>query len=336
MESGLIVMAHGGGGERTRRLVETMCAEGLDNPILRRMDDAAQLTVAGRELVFTTDAFVVDPPFFPGGDIGRLAVCGTVNDLAVQGGRPRYLSAAFVFEEGFPVADARQIAASMGVAAAESGVLVVAGDTKVVERGKGGGVYIVTSGIGERLADVDVGVGNARAGDAVMVSGPVGDHGLAVMGCREGLALSSPLVSDVAPVWGLVEAILGAGRGIRCLRDPTRGGLAAALCDIASASGVGIVLDEAQIPVRREVVAACELLGLDPLVAACEGRVVAVCDPGVAEGALAAWRGRPEGEGARIIGAVAAGPRGVVTLATREGGQRVVDMPAGDVLPRIC
>ena len=332
----VVLLAHGGGGTRTRALIDDVILRVLNNPILARLDDSACVELAGAELVFTTDSYVVDPLFFPGGDIGRLAACGTVNDLVMQGGVPRYLSLALILEEGFRLADLERIVRSLGEAAAEAGVTVGTGDTKVVERGRGSGVFINTSGIGERRPGVDVHVSNARPGDAVIVTGTLGDHGIAVMSQREGLRFEAGIASDVAPLAGLMDGVFRAAPRVRCLRDPTRGGLAAALGDIAARSGVGIRIRETNVPVRREVAAACRLLGLDPLNVANEGKALIVCGAEDADRIMAALRAHPLGREAAVIGTVCAEPRGLVLMETVSGGERVVETPSGEDLPRIC
>jgi hydrogenase expression/formation protein HypE len=279
---------------------------------------------------------VVRPLFFPGGDIGRLAVNGTVNDLAVGGARPLFLSAAFILEEGLPLADLRRVVESMRTACAEAGVRVVTGDTKVVDRGKCDGMFVTTAGIGVVPEGVALSIRNARPGDRVLVSGTLGDHGIAVMSVREGLEFETVLESDTAPLHGLARMMLDACPAIRCMRDPTRGGLASALNELAVASHVGVKLTEAAIPLRPEVRAACEMLGLDPLYVACEGRLVAVAPPEDADRLLAAMRGHPLGRAAAIVGEVVADHAGLVTLRTPIGGERVVPLLAGDQLPRIC
>ena len=331
-----VIVAADGGGGGTRELLRSVILPSIDNPVLRQLDDAACIERPAGELVFTTDSFVVHPLFFPGGDIGRLAVCGTVNDLAMQGGRPRYLSLGLILEEGLRIGDLRRIMKSLGDTAREAGVAVVAGDTKVVERGAGNGVYINTAGIGERVPGVDVHVSRARAGDRVLVTGPIGDHGVAVMSVREGIRFETELVSDVAPLGGLVEGLLAEVPGVHVLRDPTRGGVAAALNDIAGASGVCIRLRESDLPVREEVKGACGLLGFDPLNVANEGKALVVCSPEDAGAVLAALRRHPLGVGACEIGEVTGGPAGRVLLRTGLGGERIVDVPSGEDLPRIC
>jgi hydrogenase expression/formation protein HypE len=338
----LIVMAHGGGGGMTKRLVRDIVLREVGNPVLDPLDDAACFASPGAELVMTTDSYVVHPIFFPGGDIGRLAVCGTVNDLAMQGGRPVYLSLALILEEGLPVRDLERVIRSAGEAAREAGVLVVTGDTKVVERRRrepgaaAPGLYVNTTGIGVRPPGVDTAVAHARPGDAVIVSGTLGDHGVAVLCGREGLELSSGLESDVAPLAGMVGALLDAVPGVHCLRDPTRGGLAAAVCDIAEASGCAVRLRESDVPVRPEVRGACDLLGLEPLNVANEGKAVVVCPAADAGRALEILRSHPAGRHARAIGEVTAGPEGMAILHTAAGGERIVVVPSGEDLPRIC
>ncbi|MGW3607277.1 hydrogenase expression/formation protein HypE [Micromonospora sp. NPDC005161] len=331
-----ITLAHGAGGKATHSLVEGLFVEAFRNPTLEALEDAAVLSVGTGRLAFTTDSYVVSPLFFPGGDIGDLAVNGTVNDLAVSGARPLYLSAGFILEEGFPVADLRRITASMAAAAARAGVQVVTGDTKVVQRGKADGCYVNTAGVGVLERPLSLGAAHIRPGDAVVVSGPIGDHGVTIMLARGELDIAADLASDTAALPGLVDALLDAAPGARLLRDATRGGVATVLNEVAQAAQVSVVVDEASVPVRPAVTGACELLGIDPLYVACEGRLVAVVDGTQAEAALAALRGHPLGEGAAVIGRVAADPPGMVLLRTAFGGTRVVDMLVGDPLPRIC
>jgi hydrogenase expression/formation protein HypE len=332
-----IVLGHGSGGSLTHRLVRRLFLEAFDHPELQRGDDAAVLPIpAGGRLAVTTDAHIVAPLFFPGGDIGRLAVCGTVNDLAVMGAHPLWLTASFILEEGLEVDVLRRVVASMRQAAQEAGVAIVAGDTKVAERGKADGVFIQTSGVGVVPHGRDVGGARARAGDVVLVSGPLGDHGLAVLAARGQLGFAVEVASDVAPLNGLVEALFECGAEVHVLRDPTRGGLATTLNEIARQSGVTITLEELDLPVREAVVSACELLGFDPLYVANEGRVAAVVAEESAEPALAALRAHPLGREARRIGVVEAGPAGRVRMRTRLGTMRVVDMLSGEMLPRIC
>jgi hydrogenase expression/formation protein HypE len=332
-----ITLAHGAGGKSSHALMEAVFLPPLRNPVLAPLADSALLTAEwARRLAFSTDSFVVRPLFFPGGDIGELAVNGTVNDLAMAGARPLALSAAYIVEEGLATADLERIATSMGAAAAAVGVPVVTGDTKVVERGKGDGVYVNTAGVGIVADDRDLSPAALRPGDRVIVSGTLGDHGMAIMVARGELELEIELESDTAPLHGLVEVLLGATDGVRCLRDPTRGGLATVLNELALAAEVSVVVDEAQVPVRPEVTGACEILGLDPLYVANEGKLVAIVAPEDAETALAALRSHPLGELAAVIGEVRPAPPGMVFLETAFGGSRVVDMLAGDPLPRIC
>ncbi|MEV0804842.1 hydrogenase expression/formation protein HypE [Micromonospora sp. NPDC050200] len=331
-----VTLAHGAGGKATHTLVEGLFVEAFRNPTLEALDDAAVLSVHGTRLAFTTDSYVVSPLFFPGGDIGDLAVNGTVNDLAVSGARPLYLAAGFILEEGFPVTDLQRIATSMARAADRAGVQVVTGDTKVVQRGKADGCYINTAGVGVLERPVTLGTPHIRPGDAVVVSGPIGDHGVTIMLARGELDIEADLVSDTAPLHGLLDALLDAAPDVRLLRDATRGGVATILNEVAQAAQVAVVVDEASVPVRPAVTGACELLGIDPLYVACEGRFVAVVDGTQAEAAVAALRAHRLGEGAAIIGRVAADPPGIVLLKTAFGGTRVVDMLVGDPLPRIC
>ncbi|PZG17555.1 hydrogenase expression/formation protein HypE [Micromonospora craterilacus] len=331
-----ITLAHGAGGKATHSLVEGLFVEAFRNPTLEALDDAAVLSVGTGRLAFTTDSYVVSPLFFPGGDIGDLAVNGTVNDLAVSGARPLWLSAGFILEEGFPVADLRRITASMAAAAARAGVQVVTGDTKVVQRGKADGCYLNTAGVGVLERPVSLGTGHIRQGDAIVVSGPIGDHGITIMLARGELDIAADLASDTAALSGLVDALLDAAPGVRLLRDATRGGVATILNEVAQAAQVAVVVDESAVPVRPAVTGACELLGIDPLYVACEGRLVAVVDGTQAEAAVAALRGHPLGDGAAVVGRVAADPPGMVLLRTAFGGTRVVDMLVGDPLPRIC
>jgi hydrogenase expression/formation protein HypE len=334
-----VVLAHGGGGRLTEDLVRGIFLRAFPGEILAAREDQAAVTVPAGRIAVTTDAFVVRPLVFPGGDIGRLSVCGTVNDLVVGGAEPLYLTAAFVLEEGLALSDLARIAASMQAACSEAGVEIVAGDTKVVERGHGDGVYITTTGVGVLPPPGErppLSAANARPGDRVIVSGPVGDHGVAVLSVREGVAFETSLVSDCAPLSSLARAVVRAcPRGLRAMRDPTRGGLATALHEIATASKAGIEIDERRVPVRPEVEGACELLGLDPLYVACEGRLIAIVAPDEANLALAAMRADPLGEGAAEIGAVVEGaPR--VALRSRVGGRRALPLLSGEQLPRIC
>ncbi|MFC6084291.1 hydrogenase expression/formation protein HypE [Sphaerisporangium aureirubrum] len=329
----LITLAHGAGGRATRTLVEAVFLEAFRNPMLEPLGDGA---VAG-ELAFTTDCYVVTPLFFPGGDIGDLAVNGTVNDLAMCGARPAYLSAGFILEEGFPIDDLRRIVASMAAAARAAGVAVVTGDTKVVQKGKADGCYVTTAGVGTVDPELRLGASAARPGDAVLVSGPIGDHGVTVLLARGGFDIEADLTSDTAPLHGLTARLLDTCPGrVRCLRDATRGGVATVLNEIAEASEVAVVIDEDAVPVRPAVRGTCELLGIDPLYSACEGRMVAVVDRDAADAALAALRSHPLGTGSTVIGRVADDPPGLVLLRTSFGGTRIVDVLVGDPLPRIC
>ena len=332
----LVLLAHGGGGGRTKQLLRDVILPALGYDGSEKLDDAAYVETPGREVALTTDSYVVRPLFFPGGDIGRLAVSGTVNDLAMQGAAPLALTLGLVIEEGLELAVLRRAMESAGRTAREAGVRIVTGDTKVIERRTGDGLFLNTAGLGARYRGADTGVGNARLGDAVLVSGTLGDHGVAVMSAREAWGLSSRLESDVAPLWDMIRGLLDAVPGARCLRDPTRGGLAAALNDIAEASGVGVRIREDALPVREEVRGACDLLGLDPLNVANEGKAVVVCAASDAERALAALRAHPLGRAAAAIGEVVEGPAGRVRLVTRLGGERMVDVPSGEDLPRIC
>jgi hydrogenase expression/formation protein HypE len=331
-----VTMAHGAGGKATRTLVEAVFLKAFRNPQLEPLEDAAELRLEGGNLALTTDSFVVSPLFFPGGTIGDLAVNGTVNDLAVSGATPKYLTAGFILEEGFPMADLVRVADAMSAAARAAGVAVVTGDTKVVQRGKVDGCYITTAGVGVLNRPGELGVATARAGDAVVVSGPIGDHGMTIMLARGELDLDADLVSDTAPVHGLVAGLLAAAPGVRALRDATRGGVATVLNEIATAADVAVIVDEDAVPVRPEVRGAAELLGIDPLYVACEGRVVVVVDGEQVDAALAAMRAHPLGEHAAVIGRVRADPPGLVLVNTAFGGTRIVDLLVGDPLPRIC
>ncbi|MBM3860074.1 MAG: hydrogenase expression/formation protein HypE [Verrucomicrobia bacterium] len=328
MKHDRILLAHGGGGTLTHELIEQLFAPAFG---LKELEDSA---VLDDKLAFTTDSYVVKPYFFPGGDIGKLAVCGTVNDLAMQGAEPLWLSLGMILEEGLPLADLEKIVASIKATAAEAGVTIVTGDTKVVERGKCEGLYLNTAGIGRVVADV--GSTHVRPGDAVIVNGNLGEHGVAVLSRREGIAFQTSVISDCAPLWSLVQSALVSGAEIHAMRDPTRGGLAATVCDIAAASGVGIWLQESALPISAEVRGACDLLGLDPLNIANEGKVVVFCRGTDAGRVLDAMRAHPLGRGARVIGEVTEKPKGMAVLRTAIGGERIVDMPTGEDLPRIC
>ncbi len=336
LRDGRVDMTHGSGGRAMAQLIEELFVEHFDNDLLRQANDQAAFDVAGGRLVMSTDGHVISPLFFPGGDIGSLAVHGTLNDVAMAGARPLYLSAGFILEEGFPLADLARIVASMATAAKAAGVAVVTGDTKVVERGKGDGVFITTTGVGEVPAGVEIAGDRARPGDAILLSGTIGDHGVAVMSKRENLSFETTIESDSAALHTLVAAMVEAVPGIHCLRDPTRGGLATTLNELAQQSGVGMQLDEAAIPVRPAVAAACELLGLDPLYIANEGKLVCICADDDAPRLLAVMRAHPLGGDAALIGRVDDDPHRFVRMQTGFGGSRVVDWLTGEQLPRIC
>jgi hydrogenase expression/formation protein HypE len=334
-----VTLSHGSGGKATHNLIEGIFAPAFSNPLLDALDDAAILSVDGlsQRLAFTTDTYVVNPLFFPGGDIGKLAVHGTINDLAAAGAEPLFLSAGFILEEGFPIADLRRIVASMAQAAVEAGVTIATGDTKVVQRGKADGLFINTAGVGRLRAGHPIGQVHARRGDKILLNGSVGDHGIAVMLAREMLDIETGAQSDTAALHTLVADLLeAAGDGIHCLKDPTRGGLATSLNEIAIASEVAIALDERLIPVRPDVRGACEILGLDPLTIANEGKLIVVVAPEAAARALAAMRAHPLGRDGALIGEVRTEPAAMVFLRTELGGTRVLDMLVGDPLPRIC
>ncbi|HXZ41754.1 MAG TPA: hydrogenase expression/formation protein HypE [Terriglobales bacterium] len=331
-----ILLGHGSGGKLSAELIRDVFLPYLNNEVLARLDDQAIVNVNGQRLAITTDSFVVKPLFFPGGDIGSLAVHGTVNDLAMGGATPLFLSAAFIIEEGFSIEELRQIVDSMRRAAAAAGVQVVTGDTKVVEKGKGDGLFINTTGIGIVPEGVELSADRARPGDKVLLSGSIGDHGIAILAQREGLEFETAIESDSAALHTLVGEMLQVTREIRCMRDPTRGGVSSTLNEIAQQSHVGIELEERSIPVREEVRGACELLGLDPLYVANEGKLIAIVAPDAAPALLQAMRRHPLGSEAQIIGTVKDTNPGLVTMRTPFGTTRIVDMLAGDQLPRIC
>lgn len=333
---GRVELAHGAGGRAMAQLVAELFARQFDNAYLAQGDDGARLAAHPGRLVVATDAHVVSPLFFPGGDIGSLSVHGTINDVAVMGAEPLYLAASFILEEGFALEDLSRVVKSMAQAARAAGVPVVTGDTKVVERGKGDGVFITTTGVGVLREGIDCAGANARAGDVVLLSGSVGDHGMAIMSVREGLSFDAPIVSDSAPLHGLIAALLAAVPSVRVLRDATRGGVGNTLNEIAQQSGVGVLLQEADILVRPPVEAACELLGLDPLYVANEGKIVVICPAADAPAALAALRAHPLGADARIVGEITGDSRHFVQMRTKLGGMRIVDWLSGDQLPRIC
>ncbi|HEX4202788.1 MAG TPA: hydrogenase expression/formation protein HypE [Ktedonobacteraceae bacterium] len=334
-----ITLSHGSGGKSTHNLIEGVFAPAFSNPLLDAMDDSAifALNGTGQRLAFTTDTYVVSPLFFEGGDIGKLAIHGTINDLSMAGATPLYLSAGFILEEGFPIADLRKVVESMAKAASDAGVSIVTGDTKVVQRGKADGLFINTAGVGVLRATWPLGQTYIQPGDQVLLSGAVGDHGIAIMLAREALDIETDVQSDSAPLHSLVAALFDAvGEGVHCLKDPTRGGVATSLNEMALGSEVAVGLDEHAIPVHAGVRGACEILGLDPLTIANEGKLLAIVAPDKAEAALAAMRSHPLGQEAAIIGSVQAEPPGMVFLRTDIGGMRVLDMLVGDPLPRIC
>lgn len=340
IKHGRIDMNHGAGGRASAQLIEEVFARAFDNEALRQGNDGALLGLppAGQRLVMATDGHVISPLFFAGGDIGCLAVHGTLNDVAMLGATPFALSASFILEEGFPLADLKRIVDSMAAAAREAGVPIVTGDTKVVEQGKGDGVFISTTGLGWVPVARSIGGANAKPGDVVLISGTIGDHGVAVLSQRESLAFDTQIVSDTAALHTLVAAMLAAvpEGSVHVLRDPTRGGLGTTLNEITRQSGVGMLLQEAAIPMQPQVEAACELLGLDPLYIANEGKLVAICAPEVAEALLAAMRAHPLGQQAARIGTITVDEHHFVQMATRFGGKRVVDWLSGEPLPRIC
>jgi hydrogenase expression/formation protein HypE len=337
LERGLVDLTHGSGGRATAQLVSELFQPAFDNPLLAQQNDAVILELPPGKPVMSTDGFVVSPLFFPGGDIGKLAIHGTVNDVAMAGARPLYITAGFVIEEGFALKDLARVVSSMAEAAREAGVALVAGDTKVVERGKGDGVFITTTGLGVIPPHV-VAPGGARAlaGDVVIVSGHMGDHGMAIMSCREGLGFETPVMSDTASLNGLVAAMSEVVNDIHVLRDPTRGGLATTLNEIATQSKVGVRLVESAIPIRPEVNAACEFLGIDPLYVANEGKLIAICAKGDAERLLATMRAHPRGVHAAIVGEIVDDPEHFVELRTSFGGGRILEWLSSDQLPRIC
>ncbi|MFQ6001431.1 MAG: hydrogenase expression/formation protein HypE [Anaerolineae bacterium] len=332
-----ILLAHGSGGKLSHDLIGKLFLPHFDNPILARLDDSALIELeTGARLAFTTDSYVVSPLFFPGGDIGKLATCGTINDLSMSGAKPLYMSASFIIEEGFPIADLKRIVLSMRKVAEESGVKIVAGDTKVVGEGAADGIFVNTTGLGLIPDEVHISGANAQPGDMIMVSGTLGDHGIAIMSQREGLEFASSLESDCAPLQGLVARMLEASLEIHCLRDPTRGGLATTLNEMAAQSQATFLIEEKKIPVREEVQGICELLGLDLLYLANEGKLVAVVPPHAAGKVLEAMRGHPYGKDSVVIGRVLSDHPGRVIMKTTLGAHRLVEMAVGELLPRIC
>ncbi|MFC1798720.1 hydrogenase expression/formation protein HypE [Thermodesulfobacteriota bacterium] len=336
MKDEKILLDHGSGGRMSHRLISDMLLPCFDNPVLARLDDGAVFDIRGRQIAFSTDSYVVDPIFFPGGDIGELSVNGTVNDLAMCGAEPLFISAGFIIEEGFSMTDLGTITGSMKRAAQEAGVQIVTGDTKVVQRHAADKIFINTSGVGLIPKGLDISGQNAKPGDQIILSGFIADHGITILTQREGLTLESSLKSDTAPLNGLVQDMLAASKNIHTLRDPTRGGVATTLNEIAMQSGIGIRLVESTIPVRDEAKGACELLGLDPLYIANEGKLLACVAPEDTAKVLAAVRDNTYGQDAAIIGEVTAGNPGKVLMETAIGGTRIIDMLSGEPLPRIC
>jgi len=331
-----VLLGHGSGGRLSAELMRSIFLPAFRNPALARLDDQAIVNVNGTRLAFTTDTFVVKPLFFPGGDIGSLAVHGTVNDLAMGGARPLFLSAAFILEEGLSIDVLRRVVDSLRAAAHDAGVEIVTGDTKVVEKGSGDELFINTTGIGLVPNDVELSADRARPGDKVLLSGSIGEHGIAILAQREGLEFECPVESDSAALHNLTSDMLNASREIRCMRDPTRGGVSSTLNEIAEQSHVGIRLEECAIPIREEIRGACEMLGLDPLYVANEGKLIAIVAPEAVEALLSAMRSNPLGRNAQVVGTVVEASSPIVTIRTALGTSRMVDMLAGDQLPRIC
>jgi hydrogenase expression/formation protein HypE len=336
MKADRILLAHGSGGTMMRELIEDVFVEEFDEDALKRLDDAASLDFPTGRLAFSTDTYVVHPVFFPGGDIGRLAVCGTVNDVATSGAKPLYLSVGFVLEEGFDIADLRRILESMRDAAREAGVHIVTGDTKVVEKGHGDGIFINTAGVGALPEGIDLSGGYCKPGDKVLLSGTIGDHGIAIVSTREGLSFETDIETDAAPLNALIANVLAAAPGTRAFRDPTRGGLASALNEFATASGCSITVTESTVPVHPQVRGASEMLGYDVFQVANEGKMVAIVPAEQADAALEAMKASPYGENAAIVGEVGEGPAGKVYVYTTFGSTRIMDMLVGEQLPRIC
>jgi hydrogenase expression/formation protein HypE len=336
LRDGKVDMSHGSGGRAMAQLISELFVKHLDNDLLRQGNDQASFEVSAGRMVMSTDGHVISPLFFPGGDIGSLSVHGTINDVCMSGAKPLYLSASFILEEGFPLADLDRIVASMGKAANAAGVPVVTGDTKVVEKGKGDGVFISTTGIGVVPEGINISGNRAQPGDAILLSGSIGDHGVAIMASRENLEFETTVESDSAALHTLIEAMVNSAPSIHCLRDPTRGGLATTLNELAQQSNVGMRLDEISIPVKPQVAAACELLGLDPLYVANEGKLICICPMDDAQELLYTMHKHPLGKEAALIGVVTEDSNGFVEMHTRFGGSRIVDWLAGEQLPRIC
>ncbi len=331
-----VMLAHGGGGRAMREIIEREILPRFDNDALRPLSDAASLGYIEGRILMTTDAFVVKPPFFPGGDIGRLAICGTVNDLAVSGSRPVALTLSLIVEEGFPLAELRRVLDGAKAAASEAGVPLAAGDFKVVERGAADGVYASTAGIGAAPRGVEFDARLIRPGDAIILTGTMGDHGVALLSVREGLAFETPVASDVAPLNGMLFPLCDQALCVRCMRDPTRGGVAAALNEMAEAAGVTVVVEESAVPVARAVRWACEMLGLDPFHSANEGKALVFCAPDTADDVLRLLRSHPLGRNAARIGTAVTRREAPVIIRTAAGGERILDVPLGEELPRIC
>lgn len=336
MRSDRILLAHGSGGTMMKELIEDVFVEEFQEDALKRLDDAAALDFPGSRIAMSTDTYVVNPVFFPGGNIGRLAICGTVNDVATSGAKPLYISVGFILEEGFPVEDLKKIVDTMRETAREAGVHIVTGDTKVVEKGHGDGIFINTAGVGVLAEGVDLSGDYVKPGDVVLLSGTLGDHGIAIVSTREGLEFETSIETDAAPLNQMIANVLAAAPDARCFRDPTRGGLASTLNEIAQASNVSITVTETAVPVKPQVRGASEMLGYDVFQVANEGKMVAVVPPDQAEAALAAMRGAPYGADAALIGDVTDGPAGRVYVATSFGARRIMDMLVGEQLPRIC
>ncbi|OQK15418.1 hydrogenase expression/formation protein HypE [Methyloprofundus sedimenti] len=336
IRNGQVNLSHGSGGRAMAQLIASIFVKHLDNELLRQGNDQALFNVEAGRMVMSTDSHVITPLFFPGGDIGSLAIHGTVNDVVMSGAKPLYLSAGFILEEGYPLAELEKIVISMAAAAKQAGTAVITGDTKVVERGKGDGVFINTCGIGVVPAGVNISGNRAQAGDAIILSGSIGDHGVAIMSSRENLQFATTIISDSASLHNLVADMLDVTKDIHCLRDPTRGGLATSLNELAAQSAVGMVIEEQKIPIKSAVRAACEILGLDPLYVANEGKLVCICPAEHAASILTTMQQNPLGKNAAIIGKVISDDNHFVQMNTAFGGQRIVDWLAGEQLPRIC